>query len=193
MTALLKSLRAWAGIVVALAICGCVTVGSDLRRLSGVGRLPRDARIGLVELKQCGEGYLASLDPDGYGQDPKATFLLTCTQLGYPGIFYNGLRQRLEERLGKKLVHVRLDNPFRPKVVLRDAEKLGLDYLLVGDLLAMGETTTEAVILTRLFAIRVADRKVVLKGRIKKTAARGKMQNVIDAVADELYQKAFAD
>lgn len=193
MAALLKSLRGSAGIFVTLAICGCVAVGSDSPRLSGVGSLPRDARIGLVELKQCGEGYLASLDPADYGHDSKATFLLTCTKLGYPGIFHDGLRQRLEERLGKKLVHVSSEKPFRPKGVLEDAEKLGLDYLLVGDLLAMGETTTEAVILTRLFALRMADRKVVLKGRVKKSDARGNMQNVIEAVADELFAKAFVD
>jgi hypothetical protein len=41
--------------------------------------------------------------------------------------------------------------------------------------------------------VRVSDRKVVLQGRVRKTGSRGTMQNVIDAVADELFDKAFVD
>lgn len=189
----MKRLRSWTGIVVALALCGCAAVGTDMRRTYGIGSLPQDARIGLVEFRQCGASYLDRLNSDYYGQDTKAAFLLSCTEMGYPRTFSETLRQRLEERLGRKLVRVRSDKPFMAKAVTRDAEKLGLDYVLGGDLLAMGETATEAVVSTQLFAVRVTDRKVVLQGRIKKTAARGSMQNVIDAVADELFMKAFAE
>ena len=189
----MKSLRAWTGILAALALCGCAAVGSDLRRPGGVNRLPLDARIGLVEFRQCGAAYLDRLNPDYYGKDTKATFLLSCTQMGYPKAFHDGLLQRLEERLGKKLVRVRTDKPFSAKEVLRDAEKLGLDYVLGGDLSAMGETGDEAVVSAQLFALSVANRKVVLHGRIKKSDSRGRMPNVIDAVADELFLKAFIE
>ena len=195
MTASMKRLRAWAGVVVvALAICGCAAGGgAALRRLDGVGRLPQDAKIGLAEFRQCGAAYLDRLNPEYYGQDAKAKFLFTCTEMGYPNAFQEGLRLRLEARLGKRLVRVKSDKPFMAKSVLRDAEKLGLDYVLSGDLLAMGETGKEAVASAQLFVVRVADRKVILQGWVKKTAERGKMQNVIDAVADELFAKAFAD
>ena len=193
MTAPMSKLRALAGIVVALVICGCSSVGTELRRVDDIGKLPHDARIGLVEFTQCGAGYLDRLNPDYYWQDAKATFLLTCTEMGYPGTFHDRLLQRLEERLGRKLVRIRSDKPFLAKVVLKDAEKLGLDYVLGGELLAMGETAKEDVISAHLFVARVDDRKVVLKGRVKKTAARGRMQNIIDEVADELFVKAFAE
>ena len=189
----MKSLRAWSGIVVALAVCGCAAVGTDMRRPGSVGSLPQDAKIGLVEFTQCGAGYLDRLNPDYYWQDAKANFLLSCTEMGYPGTFHDGLRQRLEERLGKKLVPVRSDKPFLARVVLRDAEKLGLDYVLGGELLAMGETAREDVVSAHLFAVRVVDRKVVLQGRVTKTGPRGRMQNIIDAVADGLFVKAFAE
>jgi hypothetical protein len=97
------------------------------------------------------------------------------------------------QRLGKKLVRVNSDKPFMAKVALRDAGKQGLDYVLAGDLLAMGDTANEAVVSAQLFAVRVSDRKVVLQGRVRKTGSRGTMQNVIDAVADELFDKAFVD
>src|SRR5512144_572547 len=123
MTAPMKRFRAFAGIVVVtLAICGCAAGGKELHRLDGVGKLPQDARIGLVEFKQCGAGYLDRLNPEYYGQDVKAKFLLTCTERGYPKEFQDGLRQRLEERLGRKLARVKSDKPFLPKAVLRDAE-----------------------------------------------------------------------
>ena len=189
----MKSLRAWTGVVVALALCGCAAVGMDLRRPSVVDKLPQDAKIGLVEFRQCGASYLDRLNTDYYGRDSKAAFLLSCTEMGYPRAFHDRLRQRLEERLGKKLVRVKSDKPFIAKVVTSDAEKLGVDYVLGGDLLAMGETAGGAVVSTQLFAVRVADRKVVLQGRFKKTDARGKLQNVIDAVADELFMKAFGE
>lgn len=189
----MSKLRALAGIVVALVICGCSSVGTELRRVDEVGKLPQNARIGLVEFTQCGAGYLDRLNPDYYWQDAKATFLLTCTEMGYPRTFHDRLLHRLEERLGRKLVRIRSDKPFLAKVVLKDAEKLGLDYVLGGELLAMGETAKEDVVSAHLFVVRVDDRKIVLKGRVKKTAARGRMQNIIDEVADELFMKAFAE
>ena len=190
----MKIYRAFAGFVAAvLFICGCAAGGRELHRPEGAGRLPLTAKIGLTEFKRCGAAYLDRLNPTYYGQDAKAGFLLECTELGYPKTFQNRLRQRLEERLGKKLAMVRSDKPFLAKTVLHDGEKQGLDYVLAGDLLAMGETAREAVAASQLYAVRVADRKVVRLGLVKKTDARGKMQNVIDAVADELYVKVFAD
>lgn len=190
----MKSVRDWAAVVVAaLAVCGCAADGTELRRLDGIGKLPRDARIGLTEFRQCGAAYLDRLNPDYYEQDRKALFLLTCTEFGFPKTFHDGLRQRLEQRLGKKLVRVNSDKPFMAKAALRDAGKQGLDYVLAGDLLAMGDTADEAVVSAQLFAVRIADRKVVLQGRVRKTGPRGNMQNVIDAVADELFEKAFVD
>jgi hypothetical protein len=191
MTAFLDISRTLSGVVVSLAICGCTAGGSRLFGPGSGGKLPRDARIGLVALQQCGEGYLSRLKPEQYKRDKKAAFLLTCTQLGYPATFHAGLRQGLEKRLGKDLVSVRAGAPFSAKDVLKDAEQLGLEYLLIGDLLAMGETAKEAAILSQLVAMRVADRKVVLKIRIKKTASLGELQHVIDEVADELFDQAF--
>jgi len=194
MAAPMKIFRSWAVVVVVLAsLCGCVAGGTDLHRLSDVGALPRDARIGLVEFRKCGAGYLDRLNPDYYEQDRNARFLLTCTELGHPWTFSDSLRQRLEQRLGKKLVRVKSDKPFSAKVVLRDAEKLGLDYVLGGDLLAMGDSESEALVSTQFFGVRVADKKVVLQGMVRKTGARGRTENVIDAVADELFDKAFVE
>lgn len=190
----MKSLCSWGvAVVLVLVICGCVADGTGLRRPDGMGKLPQDARIGLAEFKQCGAAYLDRLNPDYYEQDRKALFLLTCTEYGFPRTFYDGLRQRIEQRLGKKLVRVNSDKPFMAKVALRDAGKQGLDYVLAGDLLAMGDTADEAVVSAQLFAVSVSDRKVVLQGRVRKTGPRGTMQNVIDAVADELFDKAFVD
>lgn len=193
MAASIKRFCTWGVVAAVLTICGCVASGTGFRRLDDVGRLPQDARIGLAEFRQCGASYLDRLNPDYYGQDRKALFLLTCTEYGHPKAFHDGIHQRLEQRLGKKIVRVNTDKPFMLKVVLRDAEKLKLDYVVAGDLLAMGDTADEAVVSAQLFVVRVADRKVVLQGRDRKTGPRGTLQNVIKAVADELYEKAFVD
>jgi hypothetical protein len=179
-----------------LTLAGCSTgAGSKggLRRLDGAGPIPAEARIGLTEFHRCGGAYLDRLNPAYYDEDVKAAFLLECTELGYPRTFQSRLRQRLEERLGKKLVLVRSERPFLPKAVLHDAEQQGLDYVLAGDLLGMGETASETLVSTYLFAVRVADRKVVLLGRVKKGGAPGRMESVIDEVADVLFARAFAD
>jgi hypothetical protein len=189
----MKRLRYRAVAVVVAALCGCVASGTGLHRLGDVAALPRDARIGLVEFRKCGAGYLDRLNPEYYEQDRNARFLLTCTELGHPRTFSDALRQRIEQRLGKKLTRVRSDKTFSAKVVLRDAEKLGLDYVLGGDLLAMGDSETEALVSTQFFVVRVADRKVVLQGMVRKTGARGRIQNIIDEVADELFEKAFVE
>lgn len=194
MVSLLTSLRNWSATLVAgLIVCGCVAVKPEVQRHDTLARLPRDARIGLTDFTRCGAGYLDRLNGDSFGQDRRAQFLRTCTEFGYPGMFHEGLRQRLEKRLGKKLVRVKSDRPFMAKSVLRDGEQLNLDYVLAGDLLAMGETPNEAVVATQLFVVRVSDRKVVLKEMVRKNGSRGKLQEVVDAVADELYDSSFTD
>src|SRR5450631_3201643 len=132
----------WAGLLVALLlVCGCATGGVDslaLHRTEDVGALPRDARVGLTEFTVCGGSYLDKLKRDNHGQDTRAAFFHTCTELGHPQTFSRRLRMRLEERLGRKLVLVKTDKSFKPKLVLRSADKLGLDYVIAGDLLYLG-------------------------------------------------------
>ena len=187
----------WAGLLVALLlVCGCATGGVDslaLRRQDDVAALPRDARVGLTEFTVCGGSYLDKLKRDRQGQDAKADFFHTCTELGHPQTFSRRLRQRLEERLGRKLVPVRTEKPFKPKQVLRSADKLGLEYVIAGDLLYLGEADNRTVVSALFYLIRVADGKTMVVGRVMKDGAIGQVLQVIDEVADELYDKAYKE
>lgn len=194
MSAVMTSRCRWIGVIAAAAVLsGCAGGGSDLRRPAGTDLIPRQARVGLVEFRQCGAAYLDRLNPDYYRQDRTARFMLTCTELGYPRTFHDGLRQRLESRLGRKLVRVTTEKSFMPKVVLRDAEKLKLEYVIAGDLLAMGDTADESVVSAQLFALQVADRKLVLQGTVRKSGPKGSMQQVVENVADAVFAKAFGE
>ena len=191
----MKMYPGWAGLlVVLLLVCGCAAGGFDslsLHRLVDVGALPRDARIGMTEFTVCGGSYLDKLNLDYHEQDAKAIFYHKCTELGHPQTFSHRLRQRLEEKLGRKLVLVKTDKSFKPKPVLRDAEKLGLEYVVAGDLLYLGEADNKTVVSAVFYLIRVADGKIVVVGRVKKDGDKGMLPKVIDDVADELFAKAY--
>jgi signal recognition particle subunit SEC65 len=190
-----KTYPVWIVLLFALLlVCGCATGGVDslaLRRADDVGALPRDARVGMTQFTVCGGSYLDKLNREQQGQDAKAAFFHTCTELGHPQTFSHRLRKRLEERLGRKIVQVKADKSFKPKQVFRTADKLGLDYVIAGDLLYLGEADNRTVVSALFYLIRVADRKTVVVGRVKKDGALGKVLNVIDDVADELFAKAF--
>jgi len=190
-----KTYPGWAGLLVALLlVCGCATGGVDslaLHRQDDVKALPRDALVGLTEFTVCGGSYLDKLTRDQHGQDAKAVFFHKCTEMGYPQIFSRRLRQRLEEKLGSKLVLVKTDKSFKPKQVLRSADKLALDYVIAGDLLYLGEADNKTVVSVLFYLIRVEDGKTMVVGRVMKEGAIGKVLQVIDEVADELFAKAF--
>ncbi len=183
------------GLLVALLLvsgCATGTVNSvSLRRLDDVAALPKDARIGMTGFTVCGGSYLDKLNLDYHEQDAKAIFYHRCTELGHPQTFSRRVQLRLEERLGRKLVTVKTDKPFKPKLVLSDADKLGLEYVIAGDLLYMGEADNKTVVSALFYLIRVADRKIVVVGRVKKDGAIGKVLKVIDDVADELFATAY--
>jgi len=190
-----KKYPGWAGLLVVLLLaCGCTTgaVNSTaLRRLDDVAALPRAARIGMAEFTVCGGSYLDKLNVAYHEQDPKAIFYHKCTELGHPQTFSRRLRSRLEERLGRKIVLVKADKSFKPKLVFRDADKLGLEYVVGGDLLYLGGADNQTVVSALLYLIRVADGKIVVVGRVRKDGATGKVLQVIDDVADELFAKAY--
>jgi hypothetical protein len=192
---LVKIYPGWVGLlVVLLLVCGCATGGVDslvLHRPDDVGPLSRDARVGMTEFKFCGGSYLDKLNRDQHGQDEKAVFYRTCTELGHPETFSHRLRQRLEERLGRKLALVKVEKSYKPKLVLHSADKLRLDYVIAGDLLYLGEADGRTVVSALFYLIRVADGKTVVVGRVMKAGARGRVLNVIDDVADELFTKAY--
>jgi hypothetical protein len=187
----------WAGLLVALLLlCGCATGGVDslaLHRADDVRALPRDARVGLTEFTVCGGSYLDKLNLDYHGQDAKAVFYHTCTELGHPQTFSRRLRLRLEEKLGRKIVQVKTDKSFKPKQVLRSADKLGLECVIAGDLLYLGEAEGRTVVSALFYLIRVADAKTVVVGRVNKDGAIGQVLRVIDDVADELFVKAYKE
>jgi hypothetical protein len=187
----------WVGLLIALLlVCGCATGGVDslaLHRAEDVGALPRDARVGLTEFTVCGGSYLDRQKRDRHGQDAKADFYHSCTELGHPQTFSRRLRQRLEERLGRKLVPVKTDKSFKPKTVLRSADKLGLEYVIAGDLLYLGEAEGRTVVSALFYLIRVADGKTMVVGRVNKAGDIGKVLKVIDEVADELYSTAYKE
>ena len=191
----MKRYSGFAGLIGALLlICGCATGAvnqSALRRLDNVGTVPKNARVGMTDFTVCGGSYLDKLNPDYHQQDARAVFYRTCTELGHPQTFSGRLRQRLEERLGRKLVLVKADKSFKPKPVLREAKKLGVEYVIAGDLLYLGEAEGKTVVSALLFLIRVSDGKLVVVGRIKKDGAIGRVYDVIDDVADELIAKAY--
>jgi hypothetical protein len=181
-------------LVVLLLISGCATGAvnsSALRRLDNVGAVPKNARIGITDFTVCGGSYLDKLNIDYHQEDAKAVFYHTCTELGHPQTFSNRLRLRLEEKLGRKLVLVKADKPFLPKPVLRDAKKLGLEYVIAGDLLYLGEAEGRTVVSALLFLIRVTDGKLIVVGRVRKEGAIGTVLTVIDDLADELFAKAY--
>jgi hypothetical protein len=190
-----KKRFAWFGLLAGvLLVCGCATFAGntrDLHRLKDVGALPKDARIGMTVFTVCGGSYLDKLNPEYYGQDAKAIFYRACTDLGHPQTFSNRFRQRLEERFGRKLVVVKEDKPFKPKQVLRDAEKLGLDYVIAGDLHYIGEKDSNTVVSAAFYLISVADAKIVVVGRVRKNGPIGQVEKVIDEVADELFVTSF--
>ncbi len=185
------------GLLVALMlISGCATDAVNslaLHRLDKIGALPKDARVGMTDFTACGGSYLDKLNLDYHEHDPKAIFYHKCTDLGHPQTFSRRLRQRLEEKLGRKIVLVKTDKSFKPKQVLRDADKLGLEYVVAGDLLYLGEADNKTVVSSLFYLISVADRKIVAVGRVKKEGAIGKVLNVIDDVADELFDKAYKE
>jgi hypothetical protein len=187
----------WVGLLAALLlVCGCATGGVDslaLHRTDDVGALPRAARIGMTEFTVCGGSYLDKLNRDQHGQDAKAVFFRTCTDLGHPQTFSHRLRLRLEEKLGRKIVQVKTDKSFKPKQVLRSADKLGLEYVIAGDLLYLGEAEGRTVVSALFYLIRVADAKTVVVGRVNKDGAIGQVLRVIDDVADELFATAYGN
>lgn len=186
---------------IVLLVSGMLTFGcagisgnkNDLHRLSDVRALPKDARIGLTAFTSCGGSYLDKLDPKKYKEDAKAVFYLACTDLGYPQIFSKRLQQRLEERLGRKLVTVKENKPFKPKQVLHQADKLGLEYVIAGDLLYMGAKENKAIVSSLFYLIRVIDAKIVVVGRVHKSGPIRRSQKVIDDVADELFARSFEE
>jgi len=184
----------WAGLLAGLLlVCGCATGGDSLalHRSDDVAALPRDARVGLTEFTVCGGSYLDKLSRERQGRDAKAVFYRTCTELGHPQTFSQRLRSRLEEKLGRKLVPVKTDKSFKPKQVLRSADKLGLDYVIAGDLLYLGEAEGRTVVSALFYLVRVADGKTMVVGRVKKDGDLGRILKVIDDVADELYATAY--
>jgi len=190
-----KTYFSWVSLLFAmLVVCGCA-IGAlnskDLHRLDDVEALPKDAKVGMTEFTACGGSYLDKLNPDYHGKDAKAIFFHKCTELGHPQTFSHKLRLRLEEKLGKKIILVKADKPFKPQLVFRDADKMGLDYVVAGDLLYLGETDNQTVVSAIFYLIRVADGKIVVVGRVKKDGAIGKVLQVIDDVADELFNKAY--
>ncbi len=193
----MKKYSGWVGLLVALLlICGCAIgpVSSvTLHRLDDVGALPKKARIGMTEFTICGGSYLDKLNLDYHAQDAKAIFYHKCTDLGHPQTFSQRLRLRLEEKLGSKLALVKTDKSFKAKQVLHDADKLGLEYVVAGDLLYLGEADNKTVVSALFYLIRVADRKIIIVGRVKKDGAIGKVLNVIDDVADELFDKMYEE
>jgi hypothetical protein len=192
---LVKIFPAWIGLMVAVMLaCGCamVTVNpKDLHRLEGIKALPKDARVGLTDFIVCGGSYLDKLNPGYHKQDAKAIFFHSCTELGHPQTFSHRFRQRLEERLGRKLVSVKSDKPFKPKQVMRDAEKLGLDYVIAGDLLYLGERDNKTVVSALFYFINLTEAKIVVVGQAKKEGPIGQVNKVIDDVADELFALAY--
>lgn len=193
----MKRYPGWVGLLLALLlVSGCATGAANplsLRRLDDAGALPKNARIGMTEFTVCGGSYLDKLNLDYHEQDAKAIFYHKCTELGHPQTFSHRFQLRLEEKLGRKLVLVKTDKTFKPKPVLRDADKQGLEYVIAGDLLYLGEADNKTVVSALIYLIRVADRKIVIVGRIKKEGAIGKVLKVIDDVADELFAKAFEE
>jgi len=196
-----KAYAGLAGLLAALLLlCGCATGAvkstgavrsTELRRLDDVGPLPINARIGMTDFTVCGGSYLDKLNPDYHRQDAKAVFYHSCTELGHPRTFSGRMRLRLEERLGRKLVLVKADKSFMPKPVLRDAKKLGLEYVIAGDLLYLGEAEGKTVVSALLYLIRVSDGKLMVVGRVKEEGSIGKVLDVIDGVADELFATAY--
>lgn len=187
LAALLASLAAL------LLLCGCATGGggtSTLRRLDNVGPLPVNARVGMTDFTVCGGSYLDKLNPGQRQQDAKAVFYRTCAELGHPRTFSARMRLRLEEKLGRKLALIKGDKSFTPKPVLREAKKLGLEYVVAGDLFYLGEADGNTVVSALLYLIRVSDAKLMVVGRVKKEGGIGKVLDVIADVADELYARA---
>ena len=199
----MKRYPGWVGLLLALLlVCGCATgavkstgtvKSTELRRLDDIGALPKNARVGMTDFTVCGGTYLDKLNVDYHEKDAKAIFYRKCTELGHPQTFSRRLRLRLEEKLGRKLVLVKSDKTFKPKLVLHDAGKLGLEYVVAGDLLYMGEADNKTVVSALFYLIRVADRKIVVVGRVKKDGPSGKVLNVIDDVADELFAKVYEE
>ena len=183
-------------LIALLLMCGCSSVAvnsKELHRLDKVHALSKSARIGITEFTVCGGSYTEKLKPEYLDQDSKAVFFRKCTDLGHPKTFYTRLRHRLEEKLGRKLVQVTSEKSYKPKQVYHDAEKLGLEYVIAGDLLYLGEKDNATVVSALFYLVRVADGKIVVVGRVKNDGSIGTVLKVIDNVADELYAKIYED
>jgi len=170
---------------------GSLLNSKELHRLDDVNALPRNARIGLTEFTVCGGNYLDKLAPENSVQDAKAILFRACTDLGHPKVFSARLRHRLEERLGRKMAVVRAPKTYKPKQVLHEADVTGLDYVIAGDLLFLGEKENKTVVTALFYLIRVADGKIVVVGRVKKDGEIGRVNRVINDVADELFARAY--
>jgi TolB-like protein len=194
MRADVKRYPGWIGLLVALLLNGCaggILNSRELHRLEGVDSLPRESRIGMTEFTVCGGGYLETLAHESLKQDQKAIFFHKCTELDNPRIFTTRLRHRLEQRLGRKLEMVETDKSYKPQQVMHDAEKRGVQYVIAGDLLYLGEKDNKTVVTALFYLISVSDKKIVVVGRVKKDGPMGKVLKVIDDVADELFAKAY--
>lgn len=195
----MKIYSGWIGLLVTVTLaCGCATATvavkpkpKELRRLEGVKELPKDARIGLIDFSVCGGSYLDKLNPEYHEQDAKAIFFRSCTDLGHPRTFSRRFRQRLEARFGRKLVAVKSDKPFKPKQVQSNAKKLGLEYVIAGDLLYLGERDNKTVVSAVFYLIHVTEGKIVVVGQVKKEGPIGQASKVIDDVADQLFASAY--
>jgi hypothetical protein len=192
-----NSIRIWIALVVtAVIMTGCATGSTstkELRRIDNAGKLPLTAKVGMTNFSVCGGAYLDRLKPAYHEVDSKAILYLKCSARGYPALFQKRLRSRLEQKLGRKLTNVYSDKPFKANQVFREAERLGLDYVISGDQLYIGENAEILVADVLFYVISVKERKIIMLGQVKRDGSKGKLNEVIDAVADELFTKAYLD
>jgi len=177
-------------------LSGCATGSTrtkELRRLDNAAKLKFNGKVGMTNFSKCGGAYLDRLNPDYHEVDSKAVLYQKCTELGYPTVFQNKLRSRLEQNLGKRLTAVNTDKNFKANLVFKEAERLGLDYVISGDQLYLAENESNAVVSVLFYVISVSEKKIVLLGRVQKNGDKGKLPELIDAVADELFYKAYLD
>lgn len=189
--------RIWIALVaMAMMLAGCATGPArtkELRRLDNAAKLPLTAKVGMTTFNKCGGAYLDRLNREYHATDSKAILYQRCTDRGYPAAFQSRLRLRLEDRLGRKLAIVSSDKPFKANLVYKDAERLGLDYVIAGDQLYAAENDEVSVVHVLFYVISVKERKIIMLGQVKKDGGKGKMTDVIDAVADELFARAYTD
>lgn len=189
--------RIWiAFVLLAVMLSGCATGSTrtkELRRLDNAVKLKLSGKVGMTTFTKCGGAYLDRLNPDYYEVDSKAVLYQKCTELGYPSVFQSRFKSRLESKLGRKLTAVSTDKTFKANLVYKEAERLGLDYVISGDQLYLAENDSAAVVSVLLYVINVSEKKIVLLGRVQKNGDKGKLPELVDAVADELFDKAYHD